>query len=261
MGVIAPAIPPRVPIGAALFLDFDGTLVPIAQRPQDVHVAGWVVPTLGRLQQALDGALAIVSGRPLDDIDEFLHPLVLPGAGAHGAERRAASGLIELRRAEAPADLVRCADALAARHPGLILERKPGGFALHFRLAPEWGKMCHEVLADALARSPADALVWELLSGHCVCELKQRGVSKGKAVQSYLAEPPFVGRVPVFIGDDVTDEDGIVAVQAAGGFGIRVGPGSTQARFGLQDTDAVASWLQAAAGATGARNGGERHEA
>jgi trehalose 6-phosphate phosphatase len=111
--------------------------------------------------------------------------------------------------------------------------------------------LCREQLAQALAEAPGAALEWELLDGHCVCELKQRSVSKGSAVRAYLAEAPFAGRLPVFVGDDVTDEDGIRAVQAAGGFGVRVGPGRSEARFRLADTDAVAAWLlEAAAQAT-----------
>lgn len=238
---------PRLPASAALFLDFDGTLVGLAQRPQDVRVADWVVPTLERLRLQLGGALAIVSGRALCVIDAYLDPLRLAVAGEHGVERRDATGHIERRRAEPPSEVVLCAGELAARHAGLILEMKQSGFALHFRQHPELGALCREALRNALAHAPAAALDWELLHGHCVYELKQRAVSKGTAVQAYLAEPAFAGRLPVFIGDDVTDEDGIRAVQAAGGFGIRVGPGPSQARHRLSDTEAVAAWLGTAA--------------
>jgi len=239
--------PPPLTLSAALFLDFDGTLVAFAKHPQDVRVDDWVVPTLRGLQRTLEGALAIVSGRPLHSIDAFLAPLVLPAAGAHGAERRDAAGRIERRAAEPPAGIVGCAHELVARHDGLLLEPKPSGFAFHFRLRPELGGMCRETLAAALAREPDAALGWELLEGHCVYELKQRAVSKGHAVEAFLAEPAFAGRMPVFVGDDVTDEDGIRVAQAAGGFGIRVGAGLSQARYRLADIDAVASWLQRAA--------------
>jgi trehalose 6-phosphate phosphatase len=253
-----PTDPPRLPSSAGLFLDFDGTLVPLAPRPQDVAVAAWIVPTLESLRRDLQGALAIVSGRPLSAIDLFLRPLVLPGAGTHGVERRNASGHVELHESELPPNVVSCASRLAASHAGLVLEVKTSGLALHFRLNPELGAMCRQVLAEALAGAPGAALEWELLDGHCVYELKQRAVSKGRAVRAYLAEPPFAGRLPVFVGDDVTDEDGIRAVQSAGGFGIRVGAGQSQARYRLADTDAVAAWLiQAAADATGL-HGNER---
>jgi trehalose 6-phosphate phosphatase len=239
--------PPDLPARASLFLDFDGTLVQLAPRPQDVAVAAWVVPTLLSLIRKLEGALAIVSGRPLSAIDAFLQPLVLAGAGCHGVERRNASGRIELHEAAPPAGVVSCARALAQRHSGLLLEAKPSGLALHFRASPELGAMCREQLARALAEAPGAALEWELLDGHCVCDLKQRAVSKGGAVRACLSEAPFAGRLPVFVGDDVTDEDGIRAVQAAGGFGIRVGPGDSQARYRLTNTDAVADWLRHAA--------------
>lgn len=242
------ADPPRLPSSASLFLDFDGTLAPLAARPQDVAVADWVVPTLDCLSRSLDGALAIVSGRPLRDIDTFLQPLVLAGAGCHGAEQRHASGHVERHEPPPPAGVAARARQLAARYGGLMVESKPSGLALHYRLSPELESLCREQLVQALAEAPGGAaLVWELIDGHCVVELKQRAVSKGFAVRAYLAEAPFAGRLPVFVGDDVTDEDGIRAVQAAGGFGIRVGPGRSQARYRLPDTDAVASWLLQAA--------------
>ena len=243
----SPGDPPGLPARASLFLDFDGTLVQLAPRPQDVSVAPWVVPTLQSLLQKLEGALAIVSGRPLSAIDAFLHPLVLAGAGCHGVQQRNVSGRTRLHESAPPTSVVACARALAARHGGLLLESKPSGVALHYRSSPELGPMCRELLAQALAESPSAAVEWELQDGHCVCELKQRAISKGSAVRACLAEAPFTGRLPVFVGDDVTDEDGIRAVQAAGGFGIRVGPGDSEARYRLTDTDAVADWLRHAA--------------
>ncbi len=247
MATIDAADPPRLPSSASLFLDFDGTLAPLAARPQDVAVADWVVPTLDGLRRSLEGALAIVSGRPLTAIDAFLQPLVLAGAGCHGAEQRHASGHVERHEAPPPAGVAARARELAARYGGLMVEFKPSGLALHYRQSPELESLCREQLAQALAEAPGAALVWELIDGHCVVELKQRAVSKGFAVRAYLAEAPFAGRLPVFVGDDVTDEDGILAVQAAGGFGIRVGPGRSQARYRLADTDAVAAWLLQAA--------------
>jgi trehalose 6-phosphate phosphatase len=258
MRLTGPADPPHLLSSASLFLDFDGTLVPLAPRPQDVSVAAWVIPTLQSLRQGLQGALAIVSGRPLSGIDAFLQPLVLAAAGCHGVERRNVSGRIELHESQPPPNVVACARELAARHGGLLLESKPSGLALHFRSSPELATMCREQLARALAEAPGAALDWQLLDGHCVCELKQRSVSKGSAVRAYLAEAPFAGTLPVFVGDDVTDEDGIRAVQAAGGFGIRVGRGRSEARFRLADTDAVAAWLIEAAAQATSSHGNER---
>lgn len=239
--------PPTLSASAALFVDFDGTLVPIAPRPQDVRVPAWVLPALDALAQGLGGALAIVSGRPIAQLDAFLAPLRLPTAGAHGAERRGAAGSIERHDAEPPVGVVECAAALAARHAGLILEPKPSGLSLHYRARPELESICRDALVAALAAVPGADATWEWFRGHCVFELKQRRVSKGAAVTAMLAEAPFAGRQPVFVGDDVTDEDGIRAAQRAGGFGVRVGPGESAARYRLADTDAVGAWLGASA--------------
>lgn len=236
--------PPPLSVSEALFLDFDGTLVPIAPRPQDVQVPGWVLPTLQALSAERRGALAIVSGRPIAQLDAFLAPLRLSAAGAHGAEWREAGGRIERQQAEPPQGVFACARALTERHVGLLLEPKASGLSMHYRARPELEAVCRDALVAALAAAP-DAAAWEWLYGHCVFELKQRSVSKGSAVRTLLARPAFAGCRPVFVGDDVTDEDGIRAVQAAGGFGVRVGAGASQARYRLADTDAVAAWLGA----------------
>lgn len=237
--------PPSLSESAALFLDFDGTLAPIAPRPQDVQLPAWVLPALQSLSGRLHGAVAIVSGRPLVQLDEFLAPLRLPAAGAHGAEWRDASGRITRQLDEPPPTVVHAARVLVAAHTGLILETKPSGFSLHYRARPELEGECRATLFAALAALPGAAAVWQWLSGHCVFELKQRAVSKGSAVAALLAQAPFAGRQPVFVGDDVTDEDGIAVVQAAGGFGVRVGGGASAARYRLTDPDAVGAWLTA----------------
>lgn len=238
---------PPLPESAALFLDFDGTLAPIAPRPQDVQVPPWVHPALQALSRQLDGAVAVISGRPLVQIDEFLAPLRLPTAGAHGAEWRGASGRITRRLDDPPPTVVHAARVLVAAHAGLILETKPGGFSLHYRARPELESECRDALFASLAALPEASAAWQWLHGHCVFELKQRSVSKGLAVRALLAQAPFAGRQPIFVGDDVTDEDGIEAVQAIGGFGVRVGGGDSRARYRLADTDAVGAWLTAAA--------------
>jgi trehalose 6-phosphate phosphatase len=235
--------PPLLPRGAALFLDFDGTLAPIAPRPQDVHLPSWVVPTLQRLRQALDGALVVVSGRPLADLDLFLAPLRLPAAGVHGVERRLADGRIRVHSGTPPAAVIEAAQGLVAAHRGLLVESKPGGLALHYRLSPELEALCVQTIDAAVAGCPD----WQALRGKCVVEVKQRRVSKGAVVRAFLAEPGFAGRVPVFVGDDATDEDGICEAQAAGGFGVKVGEGASIARHRLGDVQAVSRWLVASA--------------
>lgn len=235
--------PPSLSADAALFLDFDGTLVPLAARPQDIRVPDWVIPTLQTLSERLDGAVAIVSGRPLAQIDAYLAPLSLPAAGSHGAEWRDSAGRIECQVAAPPPSLLEAAGALAAQHDGLILERKPGGFAFHFRARPDLESTCRAVLGDALLAVPGAADDWAWLHGHFVFELRRRGVSKGVAVHRLMAGPPFAGRRAVFVGDDQTDEDGIEVVQARGGHGVRVGGGESQARFRLAGVDAVGAWL------------------
>ncbi|MEP7099601.1 MAG: trehalose-phosphatase [Burkholderiales bacterium] len=241
-----PNTPPPLAASAALFVDFDGTLAPIAPRPQDVMVPAWVRPALQSLADRLQGAVAIVSGRPLAQLDDFLAPLRLPAAGAHGAEWRGASGRVTRLLDDPPPTVVHAARVLVASHAGLMLETKPSGFSLHYRARPELEDECRDALFSALAALPGASGVWQWLSGHCVFELKQRTVSKGSAVRALLAQVPFAGRQPVFVGDDVTDEDGISAVQEAGGFGVRVGGGASQARYRLADTDAVGGWLTSA---------------
>jgi trehalose 6-phosphate phosphatase len=231
---------------AALFLDFDGTLAPIAARPQDVLVPAWVNPTLQALAQRLNGALAIVSGRPIAQLDGFLDPLRLVTAGAHGAEWRDGSGSVHRLVATPPANVVAAADQLAARHTGLLLEPKPSGLSLHYRARPELEAECRDTLFAALAAAAGAAADWEWMQGQFVLELKQRAVSKGSAVQALMRQPVFVGREPVFVGDDRTDEDGIAAVQAAGGYGVRVGDGPSKARYRLADPASVGAWLRSA---------------
>jgi trehalose 6-phosphate phosphatase len=231
---------------AALFLDFDGTLAPIAARPQDVQVPAWVRPTLHALAEHLNGALAIVSGRTIAQLDAFLEPLRLVAAGAHGAEWRDASGLVQRIGAAPPAGVLHRAHALATRHPGLLLEPKPSGLSLHYRARPELEAECRDTLLAALAAEAGAPDTWEWLHGQFVFELKQRAVSKGSAVQVLLQQPGFAGRQPVFVGDDLTDEDGIAAVQAAGGYGVRVGGGASRARYRLADPASVGAWLRTA---------------
>nr|WP_252953567.1 trehalose-phosphatase [Siccirubricoccus soli] len=209
------------PLGrAALFLDFDGTLVEIAERPDAVRVPPTLPGVLQRLAKALDGALAIVSGRPLADLDHFL-PVKLAKAGEHGAALRPDPDAPPLRPdlPHPPAAWRLEADALIARHPGAFIEPKAHGFVLHYRQAPEAGEEAHALLARLVAEDPTG---FTLLEARMAWEIRPRGPSKATAVRALMAHPPFAGRVPLFIGDDVTDEEGMQACREMGGHGWRL---------------------------------------
>jgi trehalose 6-phosphate phosphatase len=228
--------------GTALFLDFDGTLADLAPQPEAVQIAGDLVPMLRDLSSHLGGALAIVSGRPLHDLDQFLSPLRLPAAAEHGAQRRQVDGRV---LGMTPPDLeatLRAARALAGRHPGLRLEIKTATVALHYRHAPELESLCLQVLSGAVGDTPGV----ELLRGKFVFEVKPTGVSKGTAIAAFMHEAPFAGRVAVFAGDDVTDEAGFSVVQSMGGFGVKVGEGATLANHRCASPTALRQWLRAA---------------
>jgi trehalose 6-phosphate phosphatase len=216
----APPIAPPIALEtAALFLDFDGTLVEIAPRPDAVVVPPGLPGLLTRLAARLGGALAIVSGRTLAEL-EVLLPTPLPMAGDHGATLRRAPGAapehLPLPRPQ-PA-WRRAAEAFATAHPGALVEPKSHGFVLHYRQAPT---------AEAPGRALLEALIgrdgaFELLPARMAFEVKPRAVSKAGAVTGLLAHPPFAGRIPVYVGDDVTDEAGMAAARAAGGTGLRL---------------------------------------
>jgi trehalose 6-phosphate phosphatase len=225
----------------ALFLDFDGTMVDIAPQPQAVHVPQPLLEVLQEVEVWLGGAMAVISGRPIAQIDELLAPLQLAVAGVHGTERRSPDGTVTLLNTHPLGHVEQAARALAARHPALLLEYKRGSLALHYRQAPELEQECLEVMQAAVAESPG----LTLLRGKMVVEAKQSGAGKGRAIENYLAEPPFAGRLPVFIGDDVTDEVGFSTVQQLGGIGIKVGEGASVARRRLADPTALRQELRA----------------
>ncbi|HET8748039.1 MAG TPA: trehalose-phosphatase [Ramlibacter sp.] len=226
----------------ALFLDFDGTMVDIAPQPSAVHVPQ---PLIGVLQDARDylqGALAVITGRPIAQIDDFLHPLQLPVAGVHGAERRGRDGQLHLLNAQPLDHVEEAACLLAAQNPGLLVENKRGSLALHYRQRPDLEQLCLQTMEKAVDESPGVTL----LRGKMVMEAKPCGASKGNAIEAFLEEQPFAGRRPVFIGDDVTDEAGFHAVQRLGGLGIKVGEGATCATQRLADPLALRQELEAA---------------
>ncbi|HWW07857.1 trehalose-phosphatase [Collimonas sp.] len=225
----------------ALFLDFDNTLVDFAPLPESVVVPPDLITSLQYLQQAASGALAIVSGRPLTQIDHFLAPLRLPAAGVHGAERRSADGRMTQLPVPDIERLLMYLQPLAAQHAGLLLEVKRGALALHYRRAPHLEQICVQAMSEALAHEPGFAL----LRGSMVVEAKAADISKGDAIAAFMNEAPFAGRRPLFIGDDITDEAGFAWVQSpsAGGLGIKVGPGPSLARARIANPAAVRSML------------------
>jgi trehalose 6-phosphate phosphatase len=213
----------------ALFFDFDGTLVDLAPQPEAVIVPPQLVSTLRALTGCLGGAVAVISGRPIAQIDQFFAPLRLPAAGVHGAERRGADGVLSLLNTHSLERVRTTAEALAARHSALRVEYKRGSIALHYRQAPELEQLCHEAMQAAVTESPG----LSLLRGKMVFEAKPGAASKGRAIEAFLLEEPFAGRTPVFVGDDVTDEAGFAVVQNRGGLGVKVGAGASEARHRL----------------------------
>jgi trehalose 6-phosphate phosphatase len=229
----------------ALFLDFDGTLVDIAPQPEAVVVPPVLIRTLEAVNQYLGGGLALISGRPIAQIDEFLHPLTLPAAGVHGTERRSATGEIS-RLAVPPLEVAeRAAVDLARLHPGLRMETKRGSVALHYRQAPQLEEQCVEAMQRAVEQSPG----LTLLRGKMVVEAKPGGASKGAAIEAFMAEAPFAGRTPVFVGDDITDEVGFATVQRLSGLGVKVGDGASVAWQRIATPEDFRQQLQAAVAA------------
>ena len=224
----------------ALFLDFDGTLVEIAPTPDSIEVPGGLAAALEDLAARQGGALAVVSGRAIDNLREHLGPFRFAVAGSHGAEVRGASGeRIGGKPQALSADVREAIEKFAAGHDGVEVEYKSFGLALHYRAAPDAGD---EVLA--FAKDLAATKHLQLKTGKSVCELMHAGGGKDRAVSVLMESAPFAGAHPVFIGDDVTDEDGFAEVLRRGGTAIRVGePKPTEAEFGLAGPDAVRDWL------------------
>ena len=234
----------------ALFLDFDGTMVDLAPQPNAVQVPQPLIRVLRELNETLQGAVAVISGRPIDQIDGFLRPLQLAVAGVHGAERRSADGTVHLLRTHPLDQIEESACSLAAANPGLLVENKRGSIALHYRQRPELEDLCLRTMQQAVDESPG----MTLLRGKMVAEAKPGGASKGQAIEAFLAEPPFAGRRAVFVGDDITDEHGFATVQRLGGMGIKVGEGPTVAWRRLSDPAALRQELEAVVAARMTRN-------
>jgi trehalose 6-phosphate phosphatase len=241
-----PAPPMDLLQHASLFLDFDGTLVELAAQPDGVSVEDRLHDLLARLSIKLEGRIAIISGRPAAQVRKLFRDPPFAIAGSHGHELYWPDGRIVTPTNDGQHDsLLTQMRQLEDRHPGLIVEDKPFGVALHYRLAPQAGDDCIH-----LAKRLATEKGYQLQTGKMVVELMLPGADKGEAVIALLSQAPMAGARPIFVGDDDTDEAGFRMATRLGGAGILVGaPRATAAVFGLDDVDATLRWLEAAGGA------------
>jgi len=226
-----------------LFLDVDGTLLDLAPRPDEVVVPPRTVEVLTRLQTVLDGALALVSGRSIRQLDALFAPLALPCAGVHGNERRDCTGQMHYLAPDAATRLDAARAFLSrfvAAEPGLLLEDKRTSLAVHFRGRPELAAVVEQQLEQAKAQVGDGFRIQESV---LVRELVPTVARKGDAVEAFLAEPTFAGRMPVFVGDDVTDLHAFAAVERHGGQAVAVGECVT-APLRLPGPSAVIEWLE-----------------
>jgi trehalose 6-phosphate phosphatase len=246
-------MPPPLDRQSALFIDLDGTLLEIAPRPELVRVAPELPLLLERLAAERDGALALISGRRIAELDRLLRPWRGAAAGLHGAERRrpdgscvAGDGGPDAAAASAALDRLRPRlGEMAGRSPGVWLEDKGRTLALHYRAAPD---KAGEIRAFVESLMQEAGACLRLIAGKMVVELQPRYIGKDGAIAAFLAEPPFRGRRPVFLGDDTTDEDGFAEVNRRRGLSIRVGAAeptatATAACYALPSVAAVLGWL------------------
>jgi trehalose 6-phosphate phosphatase len=232
----------------ALFLDVDGTLLEFAPLPQAVVAPDSLVSCLSRIEVALDGALALISGRSIYDLDRIFHPIRLRASGVHGAEfRMNPHAPIEIQPSAdgLPEGARRKLDAIAAEFPGALVEDKRFSIAVHYRLAPRSATRLREAL---LAFNRSEALLdLELLEGRLVYELKPRAFNKGSAIRRFMTSPPFMQRMPIFIGDDATDAPALEAVEEMQGLAYAVGLAHPWVAERFATPANVRQWLEALA--------------
>jgi trehalose 6-phosphate phosphatase len=234
--------PPPPALDWCLFLDVDGTLVELTDTPSQTVADPEIKPLLLDVAERLGGAVALVSGRKIRTLDELFAPLRLPAAGLHGVERRKAGGAIQGAsfvdtRLDVPRAEIK---ALVAANPGASFEDKDRTIAVHFRLAPH--------LEDLMRRSLIEIAeplgsTYHIQGGKMMFEIKPRGFSKATAIEAFMKESPFSGRRPVFVGDDLTDQDGFAGVEAQGGLSIAVGD-HIRGQYYLENVTAVRRWLR-----------------
>jgi trehalose 6-phosphate phosphatase len=227
----------------AVLLDVDGTLLDIAPTPQEVVVPRDLPDTLSRLRERLDGALALVSGRMIAEMDGFFAPLRLAAIGGHGAEMRPAAGgpIIAGHANRLDANFKLRLKDIAARHPGVLVEDKGYSLALHYRQVPKQGVALIHDVKHAYEAWGDNSI--QLLTGKAVLELKFAGFNKGTAVRELMSHRPFAGRLPVFVGDDHTDEDGFKAMPEFYGHSISVGRKLPNVDWCFDSPAEVRRWL------------------
>lgn len=239
---VSRTVPPELSANCAYFFDLDGTLAEIKPHPDQVTVPQTILQLLHRLATHNAGALALISGRSMAELDALTHPIRFPLAGVHGAERRDIKGHTHIVRLpqDVEHDISVLLHAALANMPGTTLETKGMAFALHYRQATQ-----HEAALLALAERITRR--WPQLAlqpGKCVVEIKPKGTNKGEAIAAFMQEAPFAGRTPVFVGDDLTDEAGFAVVNRADGISVKVGSGATQAMWRLAGVTDVWRWLE-----------------
>lgn len=224
----------------AILLDIDGTILDFAPTPSQVEVPATLRATLAKLSHRTKGALALVSGRPLADIDRIFAPLKLPAIGGHGAEIRRAPDS-PATRPPLSIDTQLKEQLIAAAGEGILVEDKGYSIALHYRLAPERGGALRDAVSAIVAEHPDSGV--EILPGKWVIEVKPERFTKGTGIRNLMHDPPFRGRTPFFIGDDVTDEAAFAVLPQFGGIGYSVGRPFKGATGVFEDADAVRDWL------------------
>ena len=234
--------PPVPSLDWCLFLDVDGTLIELSDSPLHTYTDPGLKTLLGNVAERLGGAVALVSGRSIEYLDALFAPLRLPAAGLHGVERRKASGVMHgASFVDAQLDRARTAlAALVSAHPGTLLEDKGRTIAVHFRMAPNAEAAVLEAVRACAAQLGSN---YHVQGGNMMSEIKPRGFSKASAIKAFMREPPFSGRKPVFVGDDLTDQDGFKTVEDQGGISVGVGD-RVHGQFRLENAAAVRGWLE-----------------
>jgi len=236
------AVTPLGDAPLALFLDVDGTLLDLAARPEDVVTPAGLVSTLAGAEHKLAGALALISGRSIDDIDRLFTPLRLRVSGVHGAEIRfhPDASTSSTTAADLPQSLLDALRKAVEPFPGVFVENKRFSFTVHYRLAPSAERPLRDIVGQLVESIPSRI---DIMDAHCAIEIKSPCFDKGGAIAAFLTTSTFRGRTPIFIGDDTTDESGFALVSARGGFAYSVGSPRNGAIGAFSGPRAVRGWL------------------